>query len=49
MPEDEIVGQFHQLNGHEFQKALGVGDEWKPGVLLSMGSQKDMTLKHMSH
>ena len=26
MTEDEMVGWHHQLNGHEFEKALGVGD-----------------------
>ena len=26
MTEDEIVGWHHQLNGHEFEKTLGVGD-----------------------
>ena len=24
--EDEMVGGHHQLNGHEFEQALGVGD-----------------------
>ena len=24
--EDEIVGWHHRLNGHEFEKAAGVGD-----------------------
>ena len=24
--EDEMVGQHHRLNGHEFEQALGVGD-----------------------
>ena len=24
--EDEMVGWHHQLNGHEFEQALGVGD-----------------------
>ena len=24
--EDEMVGWHHQLNGHEFGQALGVGD-----------------------
>ena len=24
MTEDEIVGRYHQLNGHEFDQALGV-------------------------
>jgi len=26
MTEDEMVGWPHRLNGHEFEKALGVGD-----------------------
>ena len=26
MTKDEMVGQRHQLNGHEFEHALGVGD-----------------------
>ena len=26
MTEDEMIGWHHQLNGHEFEKALGVGD-----------------------
>ena len=26
MKEDEMVGLYHQFNGHEFEQALGVGD-----------------------
>ena len=26
MTEDEIVGDHHQLNGYEFEQALGVDD-----------------------
>ena len=26
MTEDEMVGWPHQVNGHEFDQALGVGD-----------------------
>ena len=26
MTEDEMVGWHHQLNVHEFEQALGVGD-----------------------
>ena len=26
MTEDEMVGQHHRLNGHEFEQAPGVGD-----------------------
>ena len=25
MSEDEMVGWYHRLNGHEFEQALGVG------------------------
>ena len=29
MTEDEMVGWHHQLDGHEFQQALGIGDgQW---------------------
>ena len=27
MTEDEMVGLYHQLDGREFEQALGVGDE----------------------
>ena len=26
MTEDEMVGWYHQLDGHEFEHAAGVGD-----------------------
>jgi len=26
MTKDEMVGWYHQFNGHEFEQALGVGD-----------------------
>ena len=26
MTEDDMIGWHHQLNGHEFEQALGVGD-----------------------
>ena len=26
MTEDEMIGWYDQLNGHEFEQALGVGD-----------------------
>ena len=29
MTEDEMVGWHQQLDGHEFQQALGVGDGQK--------------------
>ena len=27
MAEEEVVGRHHQLDGHEFEQAPGVGDE----------------------
>ena len=27
MTEDEMAGWYHRLDGHEFEQALGVGDE----------------------
>ena len=38
--EDEMVGWHHQLDGHEFEQAPGVGDGGRPGELQSMGSQR---------
>ena len=38
--ENEVVGWHHQLDGHEFEQAPGVGDTGGPGVLQSMGSQR---------
>ena len=30
MTEDEMVGWHHQLDGHEFEQALGVADGYQP-------------------
>ena len=36
-----MVGWHHRRDGHEFERALGVGDGQEgPGVLQSMGSQR---------
>ena len=35
--EDEMLGWHHQLDGHELEQALGIGDGQKPGGLQSMG------------
>ena len=41
MTEEEMVGWHHQLNGHEFEQAPGVGDvTGRPGTLQSLGSQR---------
>ena len=38
MTEDEMAVWHHQIDGHEFQQAPGVGDG--QGSLWSMGSQR---------
>jgi len=45
MTEDEMVGWHHQLNGHEFEQAPGVGDGWGSLVCCSPwgGKESDMT------
>ena len=39
MTEDEMVGCYHLLDGHEFEQAPGVDDGW-PGMLQSMWLQR---------
>ena len=44
MTEDEMVREYHQLNGYELEQTLG--DRWRteePSMLQSMGSQ---TIRH---
>ena len=38
--EDEMIGWYHRLNGHEFEQTAGDGERLKPGMLQSMGSQR---------
>ena len=40
MKQDEMVGRHHQLNGHEFEQALEVGDGQGSLGAESMGSQE---------
>ena len=35
-----MVGWHHRFNGYEFEQALGVVMDGKPGVLQTMGSQR---------
>ena len=39
--EDEMVGWHHQLDGHEFEQALGVGDGQKSLVCCSPWGRKE--------
>ena len=40
MTEDEMVGWHHQLDGHEFEQALGNGEELGSLVCCSSGVTK---------
>ena len=43
MTEDEIVGWHHQLDGHEFEQALGVGGQGSLACCSSWGlKESDM-------
>ena len=42
MIEDEMVGQHHQLNEHEFEQALGVGDGQGSLACCSPWDHKDL-------
>ena len=41
MTEDEMVEWHHQLNGHEFEQALGVGDGQKSMVCCNPWGHKE--------
>ena len=41
MTEDEMVGWHHQLNGYEFEQALGVGDGQRSLVCYSLWGHKE--------
>ena len=42
MTEDEMVGWYHRLNGHEFEQALGVGDGQGSLVCCSPWDHKEL-------
>ena len=39
MAEDEMVGWYHQLSGHEFEQLQEMVKDRKPGMIQSLGSQ----------
>ena len=42
MTEDEVVGWYHWLDGHEFEQALGVGDGQGSLVCCSLSGGKEL-------
>ena len=49
MTEDEMVGWYHRLNGHESEQALGVGDGQESLVCCSPWDCKELdTTKHLN-
>ena len=51
MAEDEMVGWYHQLSGHEFERALGDCDRQGSLVCCSpcRWKESDMTERQNSH
>ena len=49
MTEDEMVGWHHQLNGHEFEQALRVGDRQESLLCCSpWGHEESDTTEQMN-
>ena len=46
MTEDEMVGWYHWLNGHELEQLWELVMDREPGVLQSMGSQSQTQLSN---
>ena len=42
--EDEMIGWHHQLNRHEFQQALGIGDGQESLVCCSPWGHKELDM-----
>ena len=49
MIEDEMVGWYHQLNGHEFEQAPGVGDGQGGLVCYSPWGRKESDTTEQLH
>ena len=49
MTEDEMVGWHHQLDGHESEQALGVGDGQRSLACCSPWGHRELdTTKHLN-
>ena len=44
MTEGDMVGWHHRLNGHEFEQALGVGDEQGSLACCSPWGRKELDM-----
>ena len=49
MTEDEMVGWYHQLDGHEFEQALGVGDGQGGLACCSPWGRKESDTTELTH
>ena len=49
MTEDEMVGWYHQLDVHEFEQALGVGDGQQSLVYCRPWGQKESHTTEQLH
>ena len=48
MTEDEMVGWHHQLNGHELEQALGVGEEQESPACCSLWGHKESDMTELN-
>ena len=48
MTEDEVVGWHHQLEGHEFDQTLGVGDAERNLACCSPCSQEESDMTELT-
>ena len=44
MTEDEMAGWYHQLDGHDFEQAVGVSDGQRSLVCCSPSGHKELDM-----
>ena len=49
MTEEEMIGWHHQLNGHEFEQALGDGEEQESLACCSPWGHKELDVTEQQH
>ena len=47
MTEDEMVGWYHRLDGHEFEQAPGVGDKHRHLACCSPWGRKELAMTEL--